>query len=71
MGHSVQLVIGKDPAIGRFLKRWPGSRAVPLKDGWMAIPMEDALYALIEGALSKLERAGISSMSLRWASNSR
>lgn len=50
MTHSVRLIIGKDPAIGRFLKRWPGSRAVPLNGGWLAIPMEDGLYALIEAA---------------------
>jgi hypothetical protein len=50
MGHSVYLVIGKDHAIGRFLKRWPGSRAVPLNGGWQAIPMEDVLYEKIEAA---------------------
>ena len=50
MGHSVQLVIGKDPAIGRFLKAWPGSRAVPLKTGWLAIPIDDVLYEPIQKA---------------------
>ena len=48
MGYSVQLVIGKDPAIGRFLKAWPGSRAVPLKDDWLAIPLDGALYEAIQ-----------------------
>lgn len=56
MGHSVQLVIGKAPAIDRFLKAWPAARAVPLKDGWMAIPMEDALYELIHAAAPGMER---------------
>src|SRR6185436_12447340 len=50
MGHSVQLVIGKDPAVGRFLKCWPGSRAVPLNGGWQAIPMSNGLYEKIEEA---------------------
>ena len=50
MTHSVQLVIGKEPSIGRFLKLWPGSRAVPLKDGWQAIPMDHGLYEKIEAA---------------------
>ena len=50
MGHSVQLVIGKDPAIGRFLKAWPMARAVALNGGWIAIPMDNVLYELIQAA---------------------
>src|SRR5689334_22629581 len=56
MTHSVYLVIGKDPAIGRFLRDWPGSRVVPLAGGWKAIPMEDALYEPIESAAPGAKR---------------
>ncbi len=48
MGHSVQLIIGRGEAVQVFLRQWPGSRAVELRDGWQAIPVEDALYAAIE-----------------------
>ena len=33
-----------------FLRRWPGSRAVELRGGWQAIPVDDGLYAAIEAA---------------------
>ena len=48
MGHSVQLIIGRGDAVQAFLRQWPGSRAVELRGGWQAIPVEDALYAAIE-----------------------
>lgn len=47
MGHSVQLVVGRDNAIGHFLARWPGTRAVDLQGGWRAIPVDDALRQAI------------------------
>jgi hypothetical protein len=58
MGHSVQLLIGKDAAVDRFFKRWPGSRVVELNGGWQAIPMEGALYAPIELAHPGAVRPG-------------
>lgn len=48
MGHSVQLIIGRGAAVQAFLRQWPGARAVDLREGWQAIPVEDALYAAIE-----------------------
>lgn len=48
MGHSVHLIIGRGAAVQAFLRRWPGSRAVELRGGWQAIPVEDALFAAIE-----------------------
>ncbi|HVY89495.1 MAG TPA: hypothetical protein VG942_11540 [Hyphomonadaceae bacterium] len=50
MTHSVQLLIGKDPAIGRFLNRWKVARTVELAGGWLVVPMEEKLYTAIEAA---------------------
>lgn len=51
MGHSVQLIIGREPAVGQFLKAWPAARSVALADGWMAVPVDEALYdAIAAGA---------------------
>lgn len=44
MGHSVRLIIGRGDGVAAFLRAWPGSRAVELKAGWQAIPVDDALY---------------------------
>lgn len=43
MTHSVQLIIGNGPPVQAFLQGWPGSRAVELKGGWLAIPVDEAL----------------------------
>jgi hypothetical protein len=48
MGHSVQLIVGRGAAVQAFLRQWPGARALELREGWQAIPVEDALYAAIE-----------------------
>lgn len=48
MGHSVHLIIGKGPALDAFLRQWPGARAVELREGWQAIPVDEALYDAIE-----------------------
>jgi hypothetical protein len=56
MTHSVYLLIGRGPAIDRFLGRWTGSRAVELSGGWLAIPMEDKLYGPIEAAFPGAKR---------------
>lgn len=48
MGHSVHLIIGKGPALAAFLSQWPGARAVALREGWQAIPVDEALYHAIE-----------------------
>jgi len=48
MGHSVQLIVGRGAAVQAFLRQWPGARAVELREGWQAIPVEDAVYAAIE-----------------------
>lgn len=48
MGHSVHLIIGRGAAVAAFLRQWPGSRAVDLRGGWQAIPIEDALHTAIE-----------------------
>lgn len=48
MGHSVQLIIGRGAAVQAFLRQWPGARAVELRDGWQAIPVEEPIYAGIE-----------------------
>lgn len=48
MGHSVQLIIGQGPAIAGFQREWPVSRAVELRGGWLAIPVDEALYDAIE-----------------------
>jgi hypothetical protein len=48
MGHSVQLIIGQEPAIAAFLRDWPVARSVALRGGWLAIPVDEALYAAIE-----------------------
>ncbi len=50
MGHSVHLIIGRGEVVAAFLRRWPGSRAVELRGGWQAIPVDDGLYAAIEVA---------------------
>jgi hypothetical protein len=50
MGHSVRLIIGRDEGIAAFLRAWPGSRAVELKAGWQAIPVDDALYDAVVAA---------------------
>jgi hypothetical protein len=54
--HSVHLIVGRGEAIARFLKRWPGSRAVDLTGGWQAIPLEDELYELIGAAYAGLAK---------------
>lgn len=48
MGHSVHLIIGKGAAVSHFLSQWPAARAVDLREGWQAIPVDEALYAAIE-----------------------
>lgn len=48
MGHSVQLIIGRGAAVQAFLRQWPGARAVELRGGWQAIPVEEPVYAAIE-----------------------
>ena len=48
MGHSVQLIIGQGSAIASFLREWPVGRVVELRDGWQAIPVDEALYTAIE-----------------------
>lgn len=48
MGHSVQLIVGRGAAVQAFLRQWPGARAVELREGWQAIPVEEPLYAAIE-----------------------
>ncbi len=50
MGHSVQLIIGRGEAVAAFLRQWPVARAVDLRGGWRAIPVDDALHAAIEAA---------------------
>jgi hypothetical protein len=47
MGHSVRLIIGRGDGVAAFLRAWPGSRAVELKAGWQAIPVDDALYEAV------------------------
>lgn len=48
MVHSVHLIIGKGVAVTTLLQQWPGARAVDLRAGWQAIPVDDALHAAIE-----------------------
>lgn len=48
MGHSVQLIVGRGAAVQAFLRQWPGARAVELRGGWQAIPVEEPVYAAIE-----------------------
>jgi hypothetical protein len=48
MGHSVHLIIGKGEAVAAFLRQWPGARAVELREGWQAIPVDEALHTSIE-----------------------
>ena len=48
MGHNVQLIIGRGVAVQAFLRQWPGARAVELRDGWQAIPVEEPVFAVIE-----------------------
>lgn len=48
MGHSVHLIIGQGEAVAAFLRQWPGSRGVELRAGWLAIPVDQALYDAIE-----------------------
>ena len=48
MGHSVQLIIGRGQAVVSFLRQWPGARAVDLRGGWQAIPVDEPLYDAIE-----------------------
>lgn len=50
MGHSVQLIVGRGEAVAAFLRQWPVARAVDLRGGWQAIPVDDALHAAIEAA---------------------
>ena len=50
MGHSVHVIIGRGEGVGAFLRQWPGSRAVDLRGGWQAIPVDEALYEAIEAA---------------------
>ena len=48
MGHSVHLIIGKGGAVSAFLQQWPIARAVDLRHGWQAIPVDEPLYVAIE-----------------------
>jgi len=50
MGHSVHLIVGRGEAVAAFLRQWPVARAVHLRGGWQAIPVDDALHAAIEAA---------------------
>ncbi len=50
MSHSVQLIIGHAPATDRFLAAWPMARSAALLGGWLAIPVDDALYDAISAA---------------------
>jgi hypothetical protein len=57
MTHSVQLVIGRGEAVARFVRAWPGARAVELKGGWMAIPLVEAVYDAIEAKTPDASRS--------------
>ncbi len=48
MGHSVHLIVGQGASVATFLQQWPTARAVDLRNGWQAIPVDEALYAAIE-----------------------
>jgi hypothetical protein len=50
MGHSVQLIIGKAEPVAAFAAHWPAARIVDLRGGWLAIPVDEALYHAIEAA---------------------
>lgn len=56
MGHSVHLIIGKDASVAAFLQQWPAARAVDLRGGWQAIPVDEALYVAIEAKHSGATR---------------
>jgi len=56
MGHSVHLIIGKGAAIAAFLQQWPSARAVDMRAGWQAIPVDEALYDAIEARHSGASR---------------
>ena len=56
MGHSVQLIIGREPAVGRFLKAWPAARGVALQGEWVAIPVDEALCDAIGAGAAGAER---------------
>jgi hypothetical protein len=56
MGHSVHLIIGKGAAIAAFLQQWPSARAVDMRAGWQAIPVDEALYDAIEARHSGANR---------------
>lgn len=45
--HEVHLIIGRDPALGRFLAAWPQARAVALEGGWQAVPLDEQLAEAI------------------------
>ena len=48
MGHSVRLVIGRGEVVAAFRAQWSAARAVDLRDGWQAIPMDEPLFDAIE-----------------------
>lgn len=47
MTHSVQLVIGRGPAMSAFVRIW-SARSAPLKAPWQAVPMDEELCRRIE-----------------------
>jgi hypothetical protein len=48
MAHSVQLIVGRGPALASFLRQWPVAYVVDLRGGWQAIPLDEPLYEAIE-----------------------
>jgi hypothetical protein len=56
MGHSVQLVVGRNDAVARFLRDWPGTRAIALLGEWQAIPVEDGLGEAIAARWPEAKR---------------
>ncbi len=50
MVHSVQLIIGRGPALKVLLEQWPEARSVDLRGGWSAVPVEDALLGDMEAS---------------------
>ncbi len=58
MAHSVQLIIGRGPALDRFLAAWPEARRVDLPAGWTAVPVGDVLYDAIRARYPDAETNG-------------
>lgn len=50
MTHSVRLIIGREGGVAAFLEAWPGTRPVDLAGGWLAIPVDEALYDAVVAA---------------------